>query len=155
LLLALGIFEQPAELGLFQPADKKDGTMDLKKADEVFTPAQLKDIFPWQRSNDFFDAFYGGSEDSHFDIRLVFNGAEDNRLYFSFELIQRPGKCLACNMTYGLPHVFARHPIINVKGLAQEIASLMGVDPKAMQWTLGNTQTRSSELHEIPLIVSL
>lgn len=129
--------------------------MDLKKAEEIFTPAQLKNIFPQQRSDDFFDAFYGGSEDSHFDIRFVFDGAEDGRLSFSFELIQRPGKCLACNMTYGLPHVFARHPVIDVKGLTQEIASLMNVDPKTLKWSLGSTRTRSSSLHEIPLIISL
>lgn len=129
--------------------------MDVKKAEEIFTPVELKNIFPPQRSDDFFDAFYGGSEDSHFDIRFDFAGTRDNKLIFSFELIQRPGKCLACNMTYGLPHVFARHPIINVKGLAGDIASRMGADPSTLKWTLGETLTKSSELHEIPLIISV
>jgi len=129
--------------------------MDEIKAGQILTRQRLESLFPQQRSSDFFDAFYGDSEDSHFDIRLNFEGARDNKFYFSFELIQRPGKCLACNMTYGLPHVFARHPVINVKGLAEDIASVLEIEQSRVKWSLGNTSTQSSELHKIPLIISV
>jgi hypothetical protein len=129
--------------------------MDQSKVRQVLNRKILEDLFPFERSRDFFEAFYGGSEESHFDIRLDFDGVRDNELFFSFQLIQRPGKCLACNMTYGLPHVFARHPIINVNGLVQDIAALLGVDPFDMRWTLGSTSQQSSEIHTIPLVVSV
>jgi len=128
--------------------------MDDTKAGQGLTQKELETLFPEERSHDFFDAFYGGSEDSHFDIRLGFDGVRDNRYYFFFELIERPGKCLACNMTYGLPHVFARHPVINIQGLVADIASLFGLQTSGISWSLGNTTTQSSKLHRIPLIIS-
>lgn len=129
--------------------------MDQIKDKEVLIERHLEALFPLEKSNDFFEAFYGGSEDSHFDIRLAFEGVKNSKLIFSFHLVQRPGKCLACNMTYGLPHVLARHPIININGLVQDIASLLGIDSSGLKWSLGNTSAQSSELHKIPLIISV
>ncbi len=129
--------------------------MDAEKIKNLLSPEKLDALFPIARSNDFFDAFYGGSEDSHFDIRLSFDGVKDNCLFFAFTLVQRPGKCLACNMTYGLPQVFARHPILNINGLVADIASLLQINPAALQWKLGSTSPQSSDIHKIPLVISV
>ncbi len=129
--------------------------MDENKVREILTRQFMETLFSQERSNDFFDAFYGGSEDSHFDIRMAFDGTRDNQLHFAFELIQRPGKCLACNMTYGLPHVFARHPVINIRELVEDIASALALDSSGLTWSLGNTFTQSSERHKIPLVISV
>ncbi|WP_028575738.1 hypothetical protein [Desulfonatronovibrio hydrogenovorans] len=128
--------------------------MDKDKIAQTLTPEALEDLFPIERSNDFFEAFYGDQEDSHFDIRLGFEGIRDNRIFFSFRLIQRPGKCLACNMTYGLPHVLGRHPLINLSGLVDDIARLLGLNHGSINWSLGSTAEESRDLHKIPLIIS-
>lgn len=38
---------------------------------DVFTPECLNDLFPIQRTNDFFDALFGDAEEGAYDIRLV------------------------------------------------------------------------------------
>ena len=95
---------------------------------DVFTPECLNDLFPIQRTNDFFDALFGDAEEGAYDIRLVVDPEEsdDGELHFYFELHQRAGRCLVCSLTYGLPQVFERHPIINLKGLVSDIASRAG-----------------------------
>ncbi|WP_045215117.1 hypothetical protein [Desulfonatronovibrio magnus] len=128
--------------------------MDANKIKDKITPQVLETIFPIERSNDFFEAFYGDSADSHFDIRLGLEKVEESRIILAFHLIQRPGKCLACNMTYGLPQVLDRHPIININGLVSDLASQVGLDPSQVQWKLGNTHEKSSELHTVPLIIT-
>jgi len=78
--------------------------METKGFDKLFAPDVLKQLFPEDRSDQFFDA---------------------NRLEFMLRLTQRPGKCITCSLTYGLPEVFTRHPIINIKGLVQNIEALL------------------------------
>ena len=121
------------------------------KAAQVFTREKLDELFPPERSDDFFDALYGDPAEGAYDIRLVFRAAKDKTLHFAFELHQRPGKCLACNLTYGLPQVFTRHPRINLKGLAGELGGLVGVSAQALHFQLGRTEELSAELHVIPL----
>ena len=77
---------------------------------DVFTPECLNDLFPIQRTNDFFDALFGDAEEGAYDIRLVVDPEEsdDGELHFYFELHQRAGRCLVCSLTYGLPQVFER-----------------------------------------------
>ena len=70
-------------------------------------------------------------------------------------LRQRPGKCLACNLTYGLPQVFSRHPVLNLKGVVAKVCELAGADPAEAKWELGHTQPVSNELHAIPLYIEL
>ena len=120
-------------------------------AAQFFTRETLDALFPPDRSNDFFDALYGDAAEGAYDIRLVFRTAESHALHFAFELHQRPGKCLACNLTYGLPQVFARHPLINLKGLAEALAKLAGWGVEDLNFQLGRTEERSPELHLIPL----
>lgn len=124
----------------------------------LFTAARLAEMFPPSRTNDFFDALYGDAEDGAYDIRLTFREATAKQLVFAFELHQRKGKCLACNLTYGLPQVFTRHPVINIKGVINSIASSLYPATDAtpeLAWRLGATEEHSRQLHSIPLLVSL
>lgn len=111
----------------------------------------LDTVFPAERTDAFFEALFGGAEDGAYDIRLVFRNADDARLNMAFELHQRQGKCLACNLTYGLPQVFQRHPILNVNGVAQTLAEANGWGKH--HWTLGATEEHSRELHCIPFSI--
>jgi hypothetical protein len=118
-----------------------------------FTADVLRRIFPRERSDRFFEALFGDPEEGSFDIRLELQGAEGKRLEFEFKLEQRPGKCLACNLTYGLPDVFSRHPVIDIPGVVRSIGELAGASVRT--WELGRTREESSERHAIPLTVHL
>ncbi|GFH62271.1 MAG: hypothetical protein ZNDK_0042 [Candidatus Desulfovibrio kirbyi] len=115
----------------------------------------LDEIFPSQRADSFFEALFGGAEEGAYDIRLVSRSLSPNKAQLVFELHQRPGKCLACNLTYGLPQVFQRHPVINVKGIVNEIARRLGWDAEAVVWRLDSTREISAGLHCIPLIMEI
>lgn len=127
----------------------------MSKAESIFTEKWTKEVFPESKTEDFFDALFGGSEEGAYDISLSFKGAKEQELEFSFDLTQRPGKCLACNLTYGLPEVFSRHPIINAKGIASEVAKALDKDEKDLSWRLLNTREESSELHSVPFIITI
>ncbi len=58
---------------------------------------------------------------------------ESGRLHFDLQLKERPGKCLACNVTYGLPQVFTRHPVIDLKGVVREIETLLNGSAKCVE----------------------
>ncbi len=119
----------------------------------VFSPEWLVANFPQKRTDDFFEALFGEAEEGAYDIALAFVKSKGCQYEFAFELHQRPGKCLVCNLTYGLPQVFARHPIINVKGLVANIAEALGKDTLKAKWELQNTQEINKRQHNIPLIV--
>ncbi len=122
--------------------------------EKMFNADILDELFPPERSNEFFEALYGDADEGVYDIRLAFHGLEGKTLNFSLELHERPGKCLACNLTYGLPEVFSRHPVINVEGLVKEIeARLEGKNCR--QWRLGATLPVDKKLYRIPLTISL
>jgi hypothetical protein len=126
------------------------GTEDF---DDLFTPDVLKRLFPEDRSDRFFDALYGDAEEGAYDIRLEYGGARKNRLKFMLRLTQRPGKCISCSLTYGLPEVFSRHPIINISGLVQNIDALLDGKGRCVDWQLGSTREMSNDVHAIPLDV--
>ncbi len=109
-------------------------------------------LFPKDRADSFFEAIFGDASEGSYDISLEFKTQTRDRLEFEFHLKQRPGKCLACNLTYGLPTVFSRHPVINVKGLVQEILCLLD-GASGSKWQLGSTREISRNLHIIPLTV--
>ena len=129
--------------------------MATKRFDGIFTPDVLKKLFPEDRSDLFFDALFGSAAEGAYDISLKFREHNQKRLEFELHLTQRPGKCLYCNLTYGLPAVFSRHPIINIKKLVQDIDRLLNGQARCIEWQLGITREVSSELHVIPLIISL
>lgn len=121
----------------------------------IFTSEALEALFPRDRNEAFFDALYGDPEEAAFSIRLAFSGADAHRLHFQFHLEERPGKCLACNLTYGLPAVFARHSVINLRGLIEEVGRLLDIPADRLHGQLGRTETASSSLHRIPLTISI
>ena len=120
----------------------------------LFSQPKLNYIFPMERTDSFFDALFGGTEEGAYDIVLIFVDAEEGLLRFGFELRQRLGRCLACNLTSGLPSVFERHPILNLKQVATELASLAGWPQNSWKWEIGPTRQISRELHFIPFTVS-
>lgn len=123
--------------------------MSSQPLDQAF----LDEIFPSSRADAFFDALFGGAEEGAYDIRLVSREISLTRALLAFELRQRPGKCLVCNLTYGLPEVFQRHPVLNVADVAKAVATRLGWPQGDMRWSLGPTEEISRELHAIPLIL--
>ncbi len=113
----------------------------------------LEALLPPEKSDAFFDALYGGAEEGAYTIKLALHSLTDSEARLALELHQRPGKCLVCSLTYGLPQVFQRHPMINVAGMAKEIAKALQWDENTISWQLGRTEERSSDLHAIPLII--
>ena len=124
------------------------------KIRQSLSQATLDALFPAERTDAFFDALYGGAEDGAYDIRLVFRKADAQSIHLAFELRQRPGKCLVCSLTYGLPQVFQRHPLINVGSIAQKIAYLADWEVDKSAWSLGRTEEMTSALHCIPLVIT-
>jgi len=130
--------------------------MSEKNFNEIFTTEVLQKLLPPERSNDFFEALFGDASEGAYDISLQFEGrANGNTLNFALHLNQRPGKCLVCNLTHGLPQVFSRHPVINLNGIAKEISQLADHSETEVNWRLGSTRQHSSALHTIPFIIEL
>jgi len=122
---------------------------------DIFTREDLETLFPVGRADAFFESLFGDAEEGAFDIGLSYKAHPGNELHFEFQLRQRPGKCLACNLTYGLPKVFKRHPVIDVSGLADEIEKRLNGKFQCGRWELGATRELSRALHVIPLVLSL
>jgi hypothetical protein len=122
---------------------------------DIFTADVLAFLFPKDRANQFFDALFGDPSEGAYDIQLAYKGYNPPALQFEMQMVQRPGKCLACHLTYGLPQVFSRHPVINIKGLVAEIGKLIGAKATIADWRLGATREHSRNLHVIPLTISL
>ncbi|QGY38717.1 pancreas/duodenum homeobox protein 1 [Pseudodesulfovibrio cashew] len=120
---------------------------------DIFTGEKLAAIFPPDKTDRFFEALFGEAEEGSYDISLDYVGAEGDTLGFELKLTQRPGKCLACNLTYGLPQVFSRHPVIDLAGVAEAVAGTVGRKPGS--WELGRTREVSKALHVVPLTVVL
>ena len=123
--------------------------------EQLFTQRALRELFPHERADLFFEGLYGDPSEGAYDINLIFKGQDGDTLQFEFQLEQRPGKCLACNLTYGLPEVFSRHPIIDIKGLIGEIDQILGGQWRCIDWRLGLTREISSELHILPLLITI
>ncbi len=123
----------------------------------LFTNEVLNDLLPPDRADAFFDALYGDVDEGAYDIKLRYSNynLEKNILTFELQLTERPGKCLACNLTFGLPEVFSRHPLINIQGMVEKIESMLDEQVKCLDWELGTTQTAADNLHAIPLKIYL
>lgn len=122
---------------------------------QLFSQQKLDTLFPAERSDQFFDALYGDAAEGAYNIRLGFKAAQNQQLRFDLELHQRPGKCLACNLTYGLPEVFSRHPIVDIKGLVAQIDTLLNGQAQCKAWRVGATQEITRKLHVVPLTIDL
>ena len=129
--------------------------MEEHPAKHIFDQEKISELFPKERTNQFFEALFGDHREGAYDIGLKFVRQTGNSLQFEFHLKQRTGQCLACNLTAGLPSVFSRHPVINVKGLVGQIDKLLDGQTRCTDWRLGATREISKELHVIPLIISI
>jgi hypothetical protein len=129
--------------------------MAAESLKHLFSPEAIREIFPRNRADDFFDALYGDPSEGAYDIHLVFKEQTGDALIFEFQLTRRPEKCLRCSLTYGLPQVFARHPVINVKELVQRINARLDGQGTCGDWRLERTREISEDLHVIPLVISL
>ncbi len=115
----------------------------------------IDNLFPSDRADQFFEALFGDASEGSYDISLEFRSQGENSLFFEFHLKQRPGKCLSCNLTYGLPEVFSRHPVINIKGIVSAINQSLNGNARCSRWELGSTRNISRKLHIIPFTVHL
>ena len=122
---------------------------------QLFDDQQMKNIFPDSISDQFFEALFGDPDEGAYDIHLVFDKQQNNVLHFHFKLVRRPDKCLRCSLTYGLPKVFSRHPVINLEGIAAEIDRILSSRGEVDNWELGRTSEITQDLHIIPFTVYL
>lgn len=88
------------------------------KIDNAF----LKENFPPERTDQFFEVLFGGAEEGAYDIVLTVRNETEDHVEMAYELHQRPGKCLVCSLTYGLSTVFRKHPVIDAAGTAAKVA---------------------------------
>ncbi|MCI5163876.1 MAG: pancreas/duodenum homeobox protein 1, partial [Candidatus Electrothrix sp. AX5] len=100
---------------------------------------------------------FGDANEGAYDISLSFQGHDEqsNSLHFNLDLHERPGRCLACNLTSGLPDVFSRHKVINIEGLVTDVEKKLDGKAKCGAWKLGRTQQPKKSLHSIPLQIDL
>ena len=126
-------------------------------AEPVVTDEFLSNLFPPERADEFFDALYGGAEAGAFDIGLRSAGfdRQGNTLIIEFVLTERPGHCMACNLTYGLPQVFEKHPVINLKGIIDEIRKRLEPKWQIENWEIGSTQVINRQVNTIPVFIKL
>ena len=127
--------------------------MPVENIDQLFPETVLKQLLPAERANAFFEALYGDAAEGAYDIAFSCQGLKKDALEFRFDLHRRPGKCLACNLTYGLPQVFLRHPIIDIGGLVRDIENRLAGKATCSRWELGETKEISSDLHVVPLAI--
>ena len=129
--------------------------MNSDRFASIFTPDKLTAIFPPDRADQFFEALLGDCSEGAYDIALHYAGARGDELHFEFQLKERPGKCLSCSLTYGLPHVFSRHPIIAIPSVVKGIDQMLDSQGRCGAWRVESTREASRQLHIIPLIISL
>ena len=129
--------------------------MSSNSYDNLFDTAMCKRLLPPEKSNDFFEALFGDPSEGSYDIELTYHGSDGTQMQFNLLLHERPGHCLACNLTQGLPQVFSRHPIINVAGIVEQVNEALGEQTQTGAWRLGATQQQSQSLHVIPLVIEL
>ncbi len=121
----------------------------------IFTSDKLTAMFPPDRADQFFDALLGDSSEGAYDIALHYAGSRDDELHFEFQLKERPGKCLSCSLTYGLPHVFSRHPIIDIPSVIKGIDQMLDGQGLCGDWRVESTREAGAKVHVIPLIIGL
>lgn len=129
--------------------------MKTETIDALFTEENLLQMFPQERTKMFFEALFGDDDEGAFDISLGYLGCNEKTISMELLLRERPGHCLACNLTQGLPTVFSRHPVINIAGIVEEVEKKLAGTAQCQDWSLGYTQQKSSDIHTIPLTITL
>jgi len=135
----------------------KTKAMNNQNMKAIFSDTILRQLFPPQRTADFFEALFGDDSEGAYDVKLRFGGYNERAktLEFFLDLHERPGSCLVCSLTYGLPEVFSRHPVINIRGLVKEIEQQLDGSFICSGWKLGTTRQIDKSLHSIPFTISL
>ena len=123
--------------------------------EHLFSEQTCKNLLPPERADEFFEALFGDASEGSYDLELKYVGDDNGAIRFDILLHERPGHCLACNLTYGLPQVFSRHPVINIQGIVDQVGEMLADDRSASGWSLGATRQLSSSTHAIPLVVEL
>jgi len=121
----------------------------------LFGAETCAELMPAETADQFFEALFGAAEEGSYDLELTYRGSDEAALHFDILLHERPGHCLSCNLTYGLPEVFSRHPVINLKGIAERVNEIIGAHGETGAWRLGRTTEHSQSLHSIPLVIEL
>ena len=129
--------------------------MTSDSLNDIFNPKTCAVLMPADTADRFFDALFGDASEGSYDLELKFRSADNETLVFDILLHERPGHCLACNLTYGLPEVFSRHPVIDINGIVEKIDDMLGEQKTTGDWKLGATTQRSQALHSIPLVIEL
>jgi hypothetical protein len=129
--------------------------MTIDNLKDLFTPAALNALFPAERTDRFFEALFGDVAEGAYDIRLAFKEHRPETLEFELRLTPRSGKCLACNLTYGLPSVLTRHPVIDIDGVVAGIDRMLAGRARCGPWRLLKTREIAPELHVVPLVIAL
>ncbi|MGI9535805.1 MAG: pancreas/duodenum homeobox protein 1 [Desulfocapsaceae bacterium] len=127
----------------------------MDQYDALFSDETCAELMPAETADQFFEALFGDAAEGSFDLELKYRGSDSGSLRFDILLHERPGHCLACNLTYGLPEVFSRHPVININGIAEKVNEIIGDRGEAGSWKLGATAQQSQSLHAIPLLIEL
>ena len=127
--------------------------VDERSIAQRLSPENLDKLFPPERADRFFEALLGDVSEGAYDIRLALTDVAGDRLELAFQLQQRPGKCLRCSLTYGLPRVFSRHPVIGLDDLVAAISLELEGLADCSRWEMGSTREMSPTLHSIPLTV--
>lgn len=122
---------------------------------DIFTPEACAELMPADTADRFFDALFGDASEGSYDLELSYRSSDNETLVFDILLHERPGHCLACNLTYGLPEVFSRHPVIDINGIVEKIDDMLDERRKTGDWKLGATSQRSQALHSIPLLIEM
>jgi len=125
--------------------------MDLE---HLFDEKTLEELLPREQVEAFFEAFYFGEEPAY-DLSLGFRGVRGNLLLLELQLKARPNQCLACNLTWGLPGVMERHPMLNLEGVVRRLESKLPEGMKVASWELGATEQKNPDLHVIPFLIRL
>ena len=120
--------------------------------EQILTQDFLDTLIPPEIGDRFFEALYGDASEGAYDIRLKFLNADEKQIVLAFDLTERPGKCLMCSLTYGLPTVFSRHPLINIKKIVEKIEEKGFCVRK---WSLGETRELNPSNHAIPFYLEL
>lgn len=129
--------------------------MTFDNLKDLFTPTAMDDLFPEERTDRFFEALFGDAAEGAYNIRLAFKEHRPEALEFEIRLTPRGGKCLSCNLTYGLPAVLGRHPVIDIGGIVAEIDRMLAGRARCGAWRLLQTREISAELHVVPLVIAL
>ncbi|MEJ2057631.1 MAG: pancreas/duodenum homeobox protein 1 [Desulfofustis sp.] len=122
---------------------------------DIFTAEACAELLPADTADRLFDALFGDASEGSYDLEIQYRTNNNETLLFDILLHERPGHCLACNLTYGLPEVFSRHPVININGIVEKINDKLGDRGQTGVWKLGATTQQSQTLHAIPLVIEL